>query len=289
MTEQETEHVENKEETESIYSYPCGYNFIEAIDIKIVKGRSFSRDFHDENSMIITEETARHYGWDDPIGKVMIFNERGEARKTIIGVAKDFHFPHVFTKKAPAVLFFLPDQPFYVYIKTVTKPDNTTIDYIRKVWNRIVPELPFEYSILDYAFEKNLRTTTKSLEIFKYIAVISVFIACLGLFALASYTAERRTKEIGVRKVLGASVRKITGMLVSEFLVLVIIANIIALPIAYYLSNFLITVGWIYKTDLSAYLFLTAAGVSIVSALMAIGIQSVKAAMANPVKSLRYE
>ena len=279
----------NKEETESIYSYPCGYNFIEAIDIKIVKGRSFSRDFHDENSMIITEETARHYGWDDPIGKVMIFNERGEARKTIIGVAKDFHFPHVFTKKAPAVLFFLPDQPFYVYIKTVTKPDNTTIDYIRKVWNRIVPELPFEYSILDYAFEENLRTTTKSLEIFKYIAVISVFIACLGLFALASYTAERRTKEIGVRKVLGASVRKITGMLVSEFLVLVIIANIIALPIAYYLSNFLITVGWIYKTDLSAYLFLTAAGVSIISALMAIGIQSVKAAMANPVKSLRYE
>ncbi|MEJ2544575.1 MAG: ABC transporter permease [Calditrichaceae bacterium] len=279
----------NKEETESIYSYPCGYNFIEAIDIKIVKGRSFSRDFHDENSMIITEETARHYGWDDPIGKVMIFNERGEARKTIIGVAKDFHFPHVFTKKAPAVLFFLPDQPFYIYIKTVTKPDYTTIDYIRKVWNRIVPELPFEYSILDYAFEENLRTTTKSLEIFKYIAVISVFIACLGLFALSSYTAERRTKEIGVRKVLGASVRKITGMLLSEFLVLVIIANIIALPIAYYLSNFLITVGWIYKTDLSAYLFLTAAGVSIISALMAIGIQSVKAATANPVESLRYE
>ena len=279
----------NKEETESIYSYPCGYNFIEAIDIKIVKGRSFSRDFHDENSMIITEETARHYGWDDPIGKVMIFNERGESRKTIIGVAKDFHFPHVFTKKAPAVLFFLPDQPFYVYIKTVTKPDNTTIDYIRKVWNSLLPELPFEYSILDYAFEENLRTTTKSLEIFKYIAVISVFIACLGLFALASYTAERRTKEIGVRKVLGASVRKITGMLVSEFLVLVIIANIIALPIAYYLSNFLITVGWIYKTDLSASLFLIAAIVSIISALMAIGIQSVKAAIANPIESLRYE
>jgi ABC-type antimicrobial peptide transport system permease subunit len=279
----------SKEVTESIYSYPCGYNFVEAIDIKIVKGRSFSRDFHDENSMIITEETARHYGWDDPIGKVMIFNERGEARKTIIGVAKDFHFPHVFTKKAPAVLFFLPDQPFYVYIKTVTKPDNATIEFIRKVWNKILPELPFEYSILDYAFEEDLRSTTKSLEIFKYIAAISVFIACLGLFALASYTAERRTKEIGVRKVLGASVRKITGMLLSEFLVLVIIANIIALPIAYYLSNFLITVGWIYKTDLSAYLFLTAAGVSIISALMAIGIQSVKAATANPVESLRYE
>ncbi|MEJ2053138.1 MAG: FtsX-like permease family protein, partial [Calditrichaceae bacterium] len=105
----------------------------------------------------------------------------------------------------------------------------------------------------------------------------------------ASYTAERRTKEIGVREVLGASVNKITGMLLSEFLFLVSRAHIIALPIAYYLSNFLITVGWIYKTDLSASLFLIAASVSIFSALMAIGIQSLKAAMANPVEALKYE
>jgi putative ABC transport system permease protein len=279
----------SKDETENIYSYPCGYNFIEAIDIKIVKGRSFSREFNDENSMIITEETAKHFGWNDPIGKVIIYNERGEARKTIIGVAKDFHFAHVFQRKAPAVIFYLPEQPFYVYIKTVAKPDNKTIEFIREVWSRILPELPFEYSILDYAFEENLRSTTKTMEIFKYIAGISVFIACLGLFALASYTAERRTKEIGIRKVLGASVNKITGSLLSEFLVLVVVANIMALPIAYYLSSYLINVGWIYKTNLNASLFIFAAIVSIISALLAIGIQSVKAALANPVEALRYE
>jgi putative ABC transport system permease protein len=278
-----------KNQTESINSYPCGYNFIEAINIKIVKGRSFSREFNDENSMIITEETAKHFGWNDPIGKVMIYNERGEARKTIIGVAKDFHFPHVFQKKAPAVLFFSPKEPFYVYIKTLAKPDENTIDFIQQTWAKVAPDLPFEYSILDYAFEENLRSTTKTLEIFKYVAGISVFIACLGLFALASYTAERRTKEIGIRKVLGASVNKITGRLLSEFLIPVVAANIVALPVAYYLSSYLINVGWIYKTNLNASLFIFAVIVSIISALLAIGIQSVKAALANPVESLRYE
>jgi putative ABC transport system permease protein len=238
---------------------------------------------------MMTEETAKHFGWDDPIGKVMIYNERGEARKTIIGVARDFHFPHVFQKKAPAVLFFSPKEPFYVYIKTVAKPDDNTINFIRQTWAKVAPDLPFEYSILDYAFEENLRSTTKTLEIFKYIAGISVFIACLGLFALASYTAERRTKEIGIRKVLGASVNKITSRLLSEFLVLVVVANIVALPIAYYLSSYLINVGWIYKTNLNASLFIFAAIVSIISALLATGIQSVKAALANPIDSLRYE
>ncbi len=278
-----------KNETESIYSYPCGYNFIEAIDIKIVNGRSFSREFNDNNSMIITEETARHFGWDDPIGKVMIFDDRGEARKTIIGVAKDFHFPHVFIKKAPAVLFFLPEKPFYVYIKTVVKPDDNTIDFIRQTWVKVASDLPFEYSILDYAFEENLRSTTKTMEIFKYIAGISVFVACLGLFALASYTAERRTKEIGVRKVLGASVNKITSMLIYEFLLLVAVSNIAALPLAYFSSNYLINVGWIYKTDLSVSLFIIAVIVSVFSALLAISVQAIKAALANPVETLRYE
>ncbi len=278
-----------KSNTENIFSYPCGYNFIEAIDIKIVKGRSFSREFNDNGNIIISEETARHFGWEDPLGKVIIYSERNDARKTVIGVAKDFHFPHVFFEKAPAVIYFLNEQPFYVYIKTVSKPSDETIKFIKGIWNKTVPELPFEYSILDYAFEENLRSSAKTFDIFKFISIISVFIACLGLFALASYTVERKTKEIGIRKALGASVNKITGKLISEFLILIVISNVIALPVAYYFSNYLITVGWVYKTELDASLFITASVVSVVAALLAVGIQSVKAAAANPIESLRYE
>ena len=278
-----------RDETESIYSYPCGYNFIEAMDIKIVNGRSFSREFNDRDSMIVTEETARHFGWDDPIGKVLIFNERGEEKKTVIGVARDFHFPHVFFKKAPAVIFFRPEEPFYVFIKTLAKPDKSTIEFIREVWKRVLPELPFEYSMLDYEFEDNLRDTTKIIGIFKYIAVVSTFIACLGLFALASYTSERRTKEIGIRKALGASACKIIAILISEFLILVTAADILALPAAYFLSDYFINIGWIYKTDLNISLFILSALISGISALGAIVVQSGKAALADPIKALRYE
>jgi putative ABC transport system permease protein len=279
----------DKNNSENIYSYPCGYNFIEVIDIKIVKGRSFSREFNDENSIIISETTAKHFGLDDPIGKIIILDERGENKRTIVGVAKDFHFPHVFFEKAPAVIYFLPKNPFYLFIKTITKPDDNTINFVKEIWNKTVPELPFEYSILNYAFEENLRSTTRTLDIFKFISIISVFIACLGLFALSSYTVERKTREIGIRKVLGASVNKIMRILISEFLILVIISNIIALPFAYYFSSYLINVGWVYKTELNISLFIAAAVVSVLAALLAVGIQSVKAAMANPVESLRYE
>jgi putative ABC transport system permease protein len=279
----------DKSLSENIYSYPCGYNFIEAIDIKIVKGRSFLREFDNKDGMIISEETAKHFAWEDPIGKVLIFDEKGGARKTVVGVAKDFHFPHVFFEKAPATIYFLQEQPFYLFIKTVTKPDENTINYVKEVWDRLVPELPFDYAVLDYAFEENLRSSTKTLDIFKYISIISVFIACLGLFALSSYTVERKTKEIGIRKALGASVNRITGKLISEFLILIIIANIIAVPFAFYFSNYLLTVGWVYKTEIDIALFITAAIVSISAALLAVGIQSVKAAAANPIESLRYE
>ncbi|MBN1907670.1 MAG: ABC transporter permease [Deltaproteobacteria bacterium] len=279
----------SRDGTENINSYPCGYNFIESLDIKIVKGRSFSREFNDQNSIIVTEEAARHFGWDDPIGKTLIINDLDDTRKKVIGVAKDFHFPHVFFRKVPAMILFEPEQPFYVYIKTLANPDKETIKFLEETWQKILPDLPFEYSTLDYEFEENLRNTTKIIEIFKYIAGVSVFIACLGLFALASYTAERRTKEIGIRKVHGASIIKITSMLLSDFLLLVLVANIIALPGAYYLSEYFINVGWVYKTDLSVSLFIIAVAVSFVSALFAITVQSVKAAQSNPVEALRYE
>jgi putative ABC transport system permease protein len=278
----------DKKNSESIFCYPCGYNFIEILNIKIAQGRSFSRQFNDQKSIIISEETARHFHMSDPIGKKIILDDRGEER-TIVGVAKDFHFPHVIFKKAPAVIYFLPSQPFYVFVKTVEKPDDATINFVRAKWNEIAPTLPFDYFILENQFQDQLRTTTKSAEIFEFISITAVLIASLGLFALAAFTAEKRTKEIGIRKVLGASSIKIIYLLVSEFLAIVVISDLIALPFAYYLSEYLMNIAWVYKTDVSVSLFLAAATVSIIAALSAVGIQSVKSALANPIEALRYE
>jgi putative ABC transport system permease protein len=278
----------DEKSSEGIDYYPCGYNFIEILKIRIVQGRSFSRQFNDSNSVIVSEGAARHFHLDTPIGKKIILDS-GHRQKTIIGVAEDFHFPHVFFKKAPAVLYFQPAEPFYVFVKTVAKPDDGTIAFVKTTWNEIAPDLPFDYFVLEDQFQEQLRTSTKSLEIFEFISVISVLVASLGLFALASYTAEKRTKEIGVRKVLGASFGDIASMLVSEFLVTVAIADLVALPFAYVLSRYLVTFAWVYRTDVSVLLFVATTAVSVIAALSAVGVQSIKSARANPVEALRYE
>ncbi len=277
-----------KDNSESVFSYPCGYNFIDILNIKMARGRSFSRQFNDEKSIIISEEAAKHFRLDNPIGKKIILDDRGEVR-TIVGVAENFHFPHVVFKKSPAVIYFLPSQPFYVYVKTAGPPDDRTVSFVRAKWNKVAPSLPFDYFLLENQFQEQLRTSTRSLEVFEFISIISELIAALGLFALASFTAEKRTKEIGVRKALGASSGNITYLLISEFLLIVLVADLIALPFAYYLSEYLVNIAWIYKTDVNISLFLITAAFSIVAALSAICVQAMKSAGANPVEALRYE
>ena len=214
----------DEKSSEGIDYYPCGYNFVEVLNIKIAQGRSFSREFNDSNSVVVSEGFVRHFRLDSPIGKKIILDTGGD-EKTIVGVAEDFHFPHVFLKKAPAVLYFQPSEPFYVFIKTAGTPDDGTVNFVRTKWNKIAPALPFDYFILENEFQDQLRTSTKSLAIFEFISVFSVLIASLGLFALASFTAEKRTKEIGVRKVLGASFGSIAYLLISEFLLIVAIGG----------------------------------------------------------------
>jgi len=278
----------DEKSSEGIDYYPCGYNFIEVLNIKIAQGRSFSREFNDSNSVIVSEGFVRHFHFDNPIGKKIILDAGGE-KKMIIGVAEDFHFPHVFLKKSPAVLYFQPSEPFYVFVKTVGTPDDGTINFVRAKWNKIAPALPFDYFILENEFQDQLRTSTKSLQIFESISVFSVLIASLGLFALASFTAEKRTKEIGVRKVLGASFGSITYLLISEFLLIVATGDLIGLPFAYYLSHYLVNIAWVYKTDVNVLLFIATTGISVIAAFSAVGIQSIKSARANPVEALRYE
>ncbi|HTY37462.1 MAG TPA: ABC transporter permease [Bacteroidota bacterium] len=278
----------DEKSAESIDSYPCGRNFIEILNIKIIEGRSFSREFNDSNSVIVSEGAARHFHLTHPVGEKLYFDSKHET-KTIVGVARDFHFPHVFLKKVPAVLFSQPLQPFYVFVKTSEKPDDQTLGFIRSKWNEVAPELPFDYFMLDNQFQDQLRSSSKSLEIFGSISVICMIVASLGLFALASFTAEKRTKEIGIRKVLGASFANITFMLLSEFILIVVVADFVALPFAYFLSRYLVTIGWVYRTDIGLSLFAATAVASIIAALSAVLVQSVRSARANPVEALRYE
>ncbi len=278
----------DEKSSEGIDYYPCGRNFVEVLNIKIARGRSFSTQFNDSNSVIVSESAAKHFNLEDPLGKKIILDDGGK-QQTIIGVAKDFHFPHVFLKKAPAVLYYLPSGPFYVFVKTVGQPNDGTIDLVRAIWNEVVPTLPFDYFILEDQFQDQLRTSTKSVEVFEFISVVSVLIASLGLFALASFTAERKTKEIGVRKVLGASIADVTNLLVSEFLLIVAVADLIALPVAYVFSKYLVNVAWAYKTDITVWQFLIAVVASFLAALSAVGVQSIRSARANPVEALRTE
>ena len=278
----------DEKSSEGIDYYPCGRNFVEILNIKLARGRSFSTQFNDSNSVIVSEGAAKHFNLDNPLGKKIILDD-GSKQQTIIGVAKDFHFPHVFLQKAPAVLYYLPSGPFYVFVKTVGNPNDSIVDFVRATWNATVPTLPFDYFILEDQFQDQLRSSTKSVEVFEFISVVSVLIASLGLFALASFTAERRTKEIGVRKVLGASFADVTSLLVSEFLLIVVVADLIALPFAYVLSEYLVNVAWVYKTDVNFWQFLIAVVASLLAALSAVGVQSMKSARANPVEALRYE
>jgi len=267
-------------------AYPVHYDYFETLKMKIVKGRSFSREYADENNFIISETAARWLGWEDPIGKTLTM---GKQKGRIIGIAEEFHFNHVFMNIAPSILYLNPEWTNLLFIKTSAVAGSETRDYIEERWNAIMPDVPFESTTLDFWFTDNVRSTTKISKIFNVISILSIFIACLGLIGLASYTTEQRTKEIGVRKVLGATVNNILKMLISDFLVLIIVANLIAFPAAYIFSKLFLEWAWVYKTDIGITVFIIAIALSLFSAIISVISQTLKAALANPVESLRYE
>jgi len=276
----------DEEDAQRVNAYPVDYDFIETLDMKIVKGRAFSREYNDSSSFIISETMAQHFKWDDPLGKQIT---RSGNKGKVIGVVKDFHFNHVFMKLAPALLFMRQRNYNFVLIKTASNPDASVLQFIEDTWNKILPDLPFETYTLDYHFRWNFSSTVKGKEVLGLIGIMAVFVSCLGLLGLASYTVERRTKEIGIRKTLGASAPGVVKMLISEFVILIALSNIIAWPIAYFCSNWFLQWAWVYKTRLSIAIFIFAALLSLCTAIISVIFQTVKAAVANPAASLKYE
>ncbi|HET9746478.1 MAG TPA: ABC transporter permease [Chitinophagaceae bacterium] len=270
-------------------------SFLQTLGIKPAAGRLYSRDFPADTNfrMVLNQEAIKKLGFrdeKDAIGKKVAIDWQGETyRWEIIGVVKDFHFQDLHSQIEPYG-FQLNNQPSYNYMIAHAKTDNLEhlLASIGGIWRRLNPNEPFEYNFLDDDFQKNYAADQRLAAIVRNFTVIAILISCLGLFGLATFSAEQRTKEIGVRKVLGASVGNVVGLLSKDFLKLVFIAIVIASPVTWLVMN-----KWLqdfaYRTNISWTVFVITALIAGGIALFTISFQSIKAASANPVKSLRTE
>ncbi|WP_281988626.1 ABC transporter permease [Aquimarina aggregata] len=278
----------NEEERQSRFKeLRIGHDFIETMDMKLKEGRSFSRDFPADSAAIVFNETAlKMMSIDDPIGKTVRY---GSTYYTIIGVLKDFHFQS-FRELVRPMFFRLHDNrrslEFVVRIANGTEKE--TLSKLTNLYAKFNPGYVFEYSFLDADFQKQYAAEQQVGSLSKYFAGLAILISCLGLFGLAMYTAERRRKEISIRKVLGQSASQVTVMLSGEFTKLVLIATGIAIPIAYLLAS-----NWLsefaYKVPLKLWYFIGAGCISLLVALLTVGSQAISAANKNPVDGLKEE
>ena len=270
------------------------YDFFQTLGMKIIKGRAFSRNIPTDKTeaCIINESAAWLMGFESPLGKAVYFDhpafEESYKHVKIIGVVKDFHAHSLHKEIAPSI--FRMHEPYlsYVYIKIQPGEITATLDYIRKTTETFAPDYPYRYEFMDRTYNRLYEMEIRMGKIINVFAVLAVLISCLGLFGLASYTIEKRTKEIGIRKVLGASVAKISSMLSLEFLKWVALANLIAWPVAWYFMHLWLD-NFVYRIDLSWWIFITAGLLGLILALLTVVYQSTKAALANPIESLRYE
>jgi ABC-type antimicrobial peptide transport system permease subunit len=260
-------------------------NFIETMDMQIKAGRGFSRDFGmDSLSIILNEAAVKAMELKDPVGASVRFHG---VERQVIGVVKDFHYESMHESIKPA---FLHLQKGEGTILARIRQDNqkSALTSIEKLYKRYNPGFPFAFSFLDEAYQKQYETETRTATLSGYFAGLAIIISCLGLFGLAAFTAQKRRKEIGVRKVIGASVVNITTMLSKDFLQLIFISLTIALPISWWLmSNWLQSFS--YRVSITPYVFVLASISVILITFFTISFQAIKAAMANPVNSLRTE
>ncbi len=263
------------------------FDYIETMGIELAEGRSFSREFTTDTStaFMVNEEVVKIMGVESAAGKRFSFNG---IDGTIIGVMKNFHFQSVRYEIEPLAIRVRPGSINYMVIRLPAGNIKKSLDFVKSSWQRMVPDYPFDYRFVDEDFDRMYRAESRMGTLLQTFAVLAILIACLGLFGLASFTAEQRTKEIGVRKVLGASITSLVISMSKEFTKWVLVANFIAWPLAYYAMN-----NWLqsfaYRTSMAWWIFALTGVVALVIALLTVSYQSVKAALSNPVDALKYE
>jgi putative ABC transport system permease protein len=278
----------------TLYTMYGDYNFVDLLDLEIVAGRYFSKDIvTDATSAVVINETAvKELGLTDPIGK-RFHKGFGGAKKgefvTIIGVLKDIHFQSLHHEIHPMIIRPLTGwEGFYTSVRVRPENLSETIGLIEETWTRFSGGQPFEYSFLDTDLDNLYRAEQKTGQIFAIFSFLAIFVACLGLFGLISFAAEQRTREIGIRKVLGASVSRIIYLLSKEILILVSAAIFIASPVAFYaMSKWL--ESFAFRIEMSPLMFIMTALAASLIALLSVGYRAVKSALANPADALRYE
>ncbi|KAA2240671.1 FtsX-like permease family protein [Chitinophaga agrisoli] len=270
-------------------------DYLKMMGFQLVKGRLFSREFMSDTSdrMVVNESTLRKLSipLDDAIGQHLVWEVPGQTSHTfeIVGVVKDFHFEDLHHVIQPYV-FFLDSGSFFNYmiVHVNTGQMDKALALIAAKWKTLCPDEPFEYSFLDEDFQRNYHAETRTSQIVGWFTGISIFISCLGLLGLAAFAAQQRIREIGIRKVLGASVVNITAMLSTDFIRLVCIAIIIASPLAWLCMHKWLD-AFAYRTVISGWIFAIAAGFAVFITVFTVSTQAIKAALMNPVKSLRSE
>lgn len=274
--------------------WPVDADYLNTMGMKIAQGRNFSPDFiSDSSAMIINQTAALRLGYgSDAVGKKLYFpqNEKGKVvvkEYKIIGVLKDFNFSSLRDNITPVVMM-LSDDNGALSVRVNSKDLKPFVAKIQQMWHKFSPNQQFEYSFMDQDFDTAYKTENRTGGLFITFTVLAIIIACLGLFSLATYAAEQRTKEIGIRKVLGASVQAITAMLSKDFIKLVLISIVIAGPLAWFAMNKWLQ-GFAYRQNIQWWVLAAAALASVIIAFVTISFQSIKAALANPVESLRSE
>jgi putative ABC transport system permease protein len=265
------------------------YDFIEALGIKIVEGRGFQKDMPSDTltGVVVNETFVKRMGWTEAIGKKVELGDENNIRARVIGVMKDYHQTGMYNEIESLLLITRPLNNV-VYIKLSGENVEETMNYIESTWKEVFPDQPFVYTFLSERFSRQFEADEKRGLIFTLFTVLAILIACLGLFGLASYTVEQRTKEIGIRKVFGANEGVILRLISRDFLILTSIAIVIAIPVAYYfMSNWL--ENYVYRSKMGVPLFIIAGLLTILITFLTISYKAYQAAIMNPADSIKIE
>jgi putative ABC transport system permease protein len=279
-----------------VFTHQIDYDFFKTLGIELKTGRFLSPDFPTDSTQafVLNEAAAKDFGYasaEAAIGQPFVWLGHGPdnpKRGTVVGVVKDFHFRPLYEEIAPAVFHLMPDWMNFVIVRVRPNSMETALDVLKEKWHAFDPDHPLEFSFMDEKVEAQYGAETRLLKVFGIFSTFAIFISCLGLFGLVSFATEQRTKEIGIRKVLGATVSGIIFMLSNSFAKLVAIAFVVATPLAWWAMNKWLQ-NFAYRADLSWPVFALAGGSALLIALLTVSTQAIKAALANPVEALRYE
>jgi putative ABC transport system permease protein len=271
--------------------FTADYDFVETMGMTIVEGRNFSRDVSSDTTfaILVNESMVKRMAWDNPIGKKFVFGGGPNPEKQVVGVVKDYHQNSLYDAIEPLIIILRVNNRNLI-LKTTEGDLRKSIAAIEKTWNEVNPTYPMEYTFLDQDFNSQYKSDEKRSQIFTAFSILTITIACLGLLGLAAFTTEQRYKEIGVRKVIGASVKGLVVLMSREFFLLVAIGMVVAFPAAWYFTDTWLQ-NFAYRIELEGewMTFIVSALLAFIITLITVGFHVVRAASANPVTALRDE